>query len=94
MTKHTETASQTGQVTNNNGKVLSGVVVSAKMQDTVVVAVTRFVKHPKYHKFMKLVKRYHVHDPGNSAELGARVEIRETRPISKRKHFALVTPAK
>jgi len=68
-------------------KVLSGVVVSNKMKDTVVVAVTRFVQHPKYHKFVKRVKRYHAHDPGNTKEMGDTVEIIECKPISKRKHF-------
>ena len=72
------------------GKTFRGVVVSAKMKDTAVVAVTRFVKHPKYHKFMKLVKRHQAHDPGNAKAEGDKVEIRECRPISKRKHFRVV----
>lgn len=72
------------------GRTLSGVVVSGKMQDTVVVAVTRFVKHPKYRKFIKRVKRYHVHDPGNSKKEGDKVLITECRPISKTKHFKVV----
>ena len=65
------------------GKVLTGVVVSTKMKDTIVVAVSRFVKHPKYHKFVKRVKRYHAHDAGNT------VNIVECRPISKTKHFTV-----
>lgn len=72
-----------------NGKVLSGVVVSTKMKDTVVVAVTRFVKHPKYRKFVKSVKKYHAHDAGNVKQVGDNVEIQETKPISKTKHFAV-----
>ena len=71
-------------------KMLSGVVVSNKMKDTIVVAVTRFVQHPKYHKFVKRVKRYHAHDPGNTKEMGDKVEIIECKPISKRKHFKIV----
>ena len=71
------------------GKVLSGVVVSDKMNDTIVVSVTRFVQHPKYHKFVKRVKRYHVHDPGNTKKTGDKVEIIECRPISKLKHFKI-----
>jgi small subunit ribosomal protein S17 len=71
-------------------KTLSGVVVSTKMQDTIVVAVSRYVKHPKYLKFQKLVKRYHVHAPGATKEVGDMVEIRECRPISKKKHFMLI----
>ena len=69
------------------GKTFSGVVVSNKMKDTIVVAVTRYVKHPKYLKFQKLVKRYHAHDPGNTYEIGEKVQITECRPISKKKHF-------
>jgi len=68
-------------------KVLSGVVVSDKMKDTVVVAVTRFVQHPKYRKFVKRVKRYHAHDPGNTKKVGDTVEIVECKPVSKLKHF-------
>ncbi|NBD74286.1 30S ribosomal protein S17 [Patescibacteria group bacterium] len=69
---------------------LTGVVVSDKMQDTVVVAVTRYVKHPKYQKFQKLVKRYHAHDPGNAHQEGDRVTIEECAPVSKKKHFTVV----
>lgn len=72
------------------GRILSGVVVSSKMKDTIVVAVTRYVKHPKYKKYLKRVKRYHVHDVGNTKAVGERVGIRETRPISKLKHFEVL----
>ena len=72
------------------GRVLRGVVVSDKMQDTVVVAVTRYVKHPKYGKYQKIVKRYHAHDAGNTKEVGEKVEIQETRPISKTKRFKVL----
>jgi small subunit ribosomal protein S17 len=71
------------------GKTLTGVVVSTKMKDTIVVAVSRFVKHPKYHKFVKRVKRYHAHDAGNTKKEGDTVDIIECRPISKTKHFTL-----
>ena len=70
---------------------LAGIVVSDKMKDTVVVAVTRFVKHPKYKKYQKRVKKYHAHDEGNKYSIGERVRIRETKPISKRKHFIVIT---
>jgi small subunit ribosomal protein S17 len=73
----------------SQGKVLRGVVVKAAMQDTISVAVERFVKHPKYGKFVRRTKKYLVHDAGNTAEVGDRVEIRETRPLSKHKHFTL-----
>lgn len=72
------------------GRTLTGVVVSDKMQDTVVVAVNRFVKHPKYRKFIKRTKKYHAHDPGNTKKTGDSVDIVECRPISKLKHFKVV----
>lgn len=75
------------------GRVLQGTVVASKMQDTCTVAVERYVKHPKYKKFVRLTKKYLVHDRGNTAEVGSKVEIIETRPISKRKRFALLTEA-
>lgn len=71
-------------------QTFSGVVVSAKMRDTVVVAVTRFVQHPKYRKFMKVVKKYHAHDAGNTKKEGDAVEIVSSRPISKTKTFRVV----
>jgi len=81
----------TTQDTGAKRRVLSGTVVSAtKMQDTITVAVERYVMHPKYKKFMRLTKKFLVHDKGNTAKEGDKVEIRETRPISKRKHFELV----
>ncbi len=86
MTTVTTTENKT-----QNGRVLRGTVVSAsKMQDTITVAVERFVMHPKYKKFMRRTKKFLVHDKGNTAKEGEKVEIRETRPISKRKHFELV----
>ena len=72
------------------GKVLSGVVLSDKMQDTLVVSVTRFVKHPKYRKFVKSMKKYHVHSPDSNVSVGDKVTIRECKPISKTKRFELV----
>ena len=75
---------------NSNGRVLRGKVVSSKMTDTITVAVERYVKHPKYKKYQRRSKKYLVHDAGNTAALGDKVEIRETTPISKRKRFTLV----
>ena len=72
-------------------KTLRGTVVSDKMQDTVVVSVSRYVKHPKYKKFQRRTKKYLVHDKGNTAQVGDQVEIRETRPLSKRKRFILAS---
>jgi len=82
---NTENTYQTGK-----GRVLSGTVVASKMQDTCTVAVERYVKHPKYKKFIRQTKKYLVHDQGNTANVGDKVEIVECRPISKRKRFSLL----
>lgn len=71
-------------------KTLKGVVVSDKMDKTVVVKVARFVEHKKYGKRIKKVKKYKVHDEGNTKKIGDAVEIEETKPISKDKHFRVV----
>lgn len=76
--------------TQNNPKVLTGTIVSDKMQKTVVVLVKRYVKHPKYHKYMKISKRYKAHNPDLSVSVGDQVAIRECRPMSKDKHFILI----
>jgi small subunit ribosomal protein S17 len=73
-----------------NRKTLRGTVVSDKMDKTIVVSVERYVKHPKYKKFQKISKRYKAHDETNSAKVGDEVMIRECRPMSKDKTFALV----
>jgi len=56
----------------------------------VVVLVTRYVKHPKYQKYQKISKRYKAHDEKNECKIGDKVEIVETRPVSKDKHFIVV----
>ena len=80
---------------NNNlntqiGNILKGVVVSDKMNKTVVVSVSRFVKHPKYGKFYRVNKKYKAHDEENKYKLGEKVEIIETKPISKDKKFKVI----
>lgn len=77
----------------SKGRVLRGTVVASKMTDTCTVAVERYVQHPKYKKFMRRTKKFLVHDKGNTAKVGEVVDIKEVRPISKRKHFTLVTNA-
>ncbi len=69
------------------GNILKGVVVSDKMDKTVVVSVSRFIKHPLYGKFYKVNKKYKAHDESNKYKTGDKVEIIETRPISKDKKF-------
>ncbi len=73
------------------GKILSGVVTSDKMKDTIVVEVSRYVKHEKYGKYMNISKKFKAHDAGNTAKVGDKVSIMETRPISKDKHFKLLS---
>jgi small subunit ribosomal protein S17 len=77
--------------TTSNGRVLRGKVVSSKMTDTITVAVERYVKHPKYKKYLRRTKKFLVHDAGNTAKVGETVDIKEVNPISKRKSFSLVT---
>ncbi len=72
------------------GKTLQGVVVSDKMDKTIVVEVKRFVKHPKYKKYYNVTKKYKAHDETNIHKTGETVTIRETRPLSKDKHFEVI----
>lgn len=71
----------------NKGNILKGVVISDKMDKTVIVSVSRFIKHPLYGKFYKVSKKYKAHDEENKYKTGDNVEIVETRPISKDKRF-------
>ncbi|XOU94512.1 MAG: 30S ribosomal protein S17 [Candidatus Kerfeldbacteria bacterium] len=70
---------------------LKGVVVSDKMDKTVVVLVTRIKKHPKYSKQYKSSKKYQVHDQNNEFKIGDKVEFIAVRPISKVKRWKVVT---
>ena len=69
---------------------LIGVVVSAKMDKTRVVLVTRYEQHPKYKKYIKAHKRYKVHDAKNEFKLGDRVRIEACAPLSRHKAFTAV----
>jgi small subunit ribosomal protein S17 len=71
----------------NNKKELMGLIVSDKMDKSVVVQVERFVQHKIYKKFIKRYKRYHAHDETNACRIGDEVKIIETRPLSKLKRF-------
>jgi small subunit ribosomal protein S17 len=70
-------------------KVLTGKVISLKMQNTAVVEVSRRVPHPLYKKLLKIGKHFNVDTAGKTVEVGAEVRIVETRPVSKTKYFAL-----
>ncbi|HRO74627.1 MAG TPA: 30S ribosomal protein S17 [Crocinitomicaceae bacterium] len=67
-----------------------GVVTSDKMQKSIVVAVLRKVKHPKYGKFVKKTTKFVAHDENNDCNIGDTVRIMETRPLSKNKNWRLV----
>jgi small subunit ribosomal protein S17 len=71
------------------GKFFDGIVVKSAMKDTVTVQVERYEKHPKYKKYVRRSKKFLVHNPGNSVQVGDRVTIKETRPISKLKRFVI-----
>jgi small subunit ribosomal protein S17 len=71
-------------------KVREGIVVSDKMQKTIVVSVERLVQHPKYKKYVRVRKRYKVHDENNECRVGDRVRIVETRPLSREKRWRVL----
>ncbi|GAB4188374.1 MAG: 30S ribosomal protein S17 [Thermoflexibacter sp.] len=74
----------------NFRKVRVGLVVSNKMDKSIVVSVERKVKHPKYGKFMKKTTKFMAHDEKNECNEGDTVKIMETRPLSKNKCWRLV----
>ena len=74
----------------SNRKVLRGVVVSDKMDKTIVVEISTKKSHPLYSKRVKYSTKLKVHDETSEARIGDKVEIMETRPLSKDKHFRLV----
>ena len=71
-------------------KTRVGMVVSNKMDKTIVVAIEDNVKHPVYGKIIKRTLKVHAHDANNECSIGDRVEIMETRPLSKTKRWRLV----
>jgi small subunit ribosomal protein S17 len=77
-------------VERNFRKEKIGLVVSNKMQKSIVVAVERKVKHPKYGKFVNKTTKFVAHDEANTCNIGDTVKIMETRPLSKNKCWRLV----
>jgi len=73
-----------------NRRFFTGIVVSDKMDKTIVVRVEKMKKHPLYKKYIKRAKKYKAHDEKNEAKIGDMVLIGETRPLSKTKYFELV----
>src|ERR1700761_5895468 len=87
MAETTTTPAAPEQASHRNEKV--GVVVSTKMQKTIVVEIEMRKAHPKYKRVMKSNKKFYAHDEQNSARIGDVVRIRETRPLSKLKRWQL-----
>ena len=77
------------ETTKKNKKELIGLIVSDKMDKSVVVRVERFVQHAVYKKYIKRYKKYHAHDEKNECRIGDEVKIIETRPLSKHKRFRI-----
>jgi small subunit ribosomal protein S17 len=74
----------------NDRKVREGVVVSDKMDKTIVVSIATMVLHPIYKKRVKKTTKFKAHDENNVAQVGDRVRIMETRPLSRDKRWRLV----
>jgi len=74
----------------SNKRILQGVVVSNKLDKTIVIKVVRQVAHPLYKKYYKKTNKFMAHDPNNDCNIGDTVRVREARPLSKRKRWELV----
>ncbi len=77
--------------TTTKPQTFRGTVVKTAMTDTATVAVSRYVKHPKYKKYQVRTKKFQVHDPENTAKVGDQVTIVGCNPISKLKRFKLAS---
>jgi len=75
-------------------KILEGIVIATKMQDTVIVEVTRRTPHPLYKKLLKRSKKFKADTKGVTVTVGERVKIVETKPVSKDKHFKVLIAVK
>jgi small subunit ribosomal protein S17 len=84
------TTTDTPRTARHARKVRDGVVVSNAMDKTAVVAVVERVRHAKYNKFVKQTKRLYAHDETNDVNVGDRVRVMETRPMSKNKRWRIV----
>ena len=79
------------ELVRNERKVREGVVVSDKMDKTVVISIKDNVKHPIYGKIVKRTLKVHAHDENNECGVGDKVSIMETRPLSKTKRWRVVS---
>ena len=87
MSEEQNTATTEGR---NVRKTREGLVVSNKMDKTAVVAVVERVRHPKYGKFMLRTKKLYAHDETNDVNIGDKVRVMETRPLSKNKRWRVI----
>jgi small subunit ribosomal protein S17 len=85
-----ETISESSTDERNARKTREGTVVSNKMEKTAVVAVVERVRHPKYGKFMLRTKKLYAHDEANDVNIGDKVRVMETRPLSKNKRWRVI----
>jgi small subunit ribosomal protein S17 len=74
-----------------NKRIIKGVVVSNKMDKTIVVRAERLVKHSVFHKYLRRYVKYKAHDEGNTCNIGDKVLIVESRPLSKDKRWRMRT---
>lgn len=88
-TENNETTAAAGTARHAR-KVREGVVLSNKMEKTAVIAVVERVRHPKYGKFMLRTKKLYAHDETNDVNIGDKVRVMETRPLSKNKRWRVV----
>lgn len=88
--ENTETASGHGEGDRSARKVREGLVVSDKMDKTVVVAVERLKRHPLYGRVQRVTKKFQAHDEANECKPGDRVRIMETRPLSRHKRWRVL----
>jgi small subunit ribosomal protein S17 len=87
QTEQKQTVSQKNPLQRR--RVVVGVVVSDKMQKTIVVKISRRVKHPLYKKYVLQTVRYKAHDENNQAKMGDQVELVQSRPLSRHKRWVL-----
>jgi small subunit ribosomal protein S17 len=85
-----ETTHNNEEARTTRRKVREGIVISTKMDKTVVVAVVKHVRHRRYGKTMQRTSNLYAHDENNDAREGDRVRVSETRPMSKQKHWRVV----
>jgi small subunit ribosomal protein S17 len=72
-----------------NKRTIKGVVVSNKMDKTIIVRAERLVKHPTFHKYLRRYVKYQAHDETNSCQIGDKVLIVESRPLSREKRWRM-----